>query len=208
MTEVFLYKLPDISDGEFLKLLGLVSPKRQEKILRLKVKDKQRQSLFAKLVLRAVLCARLRVENFELSFATTERGKPYLTSHPDFYFSMSHTDGLVAVALSDGQVGIDAEKLKPADLRLCERFFSKSEQDYITMNENEADQCFFEVWTQREAYAKYTGLGLSLSFGRPIAKELCKTFSVDEYTVSVCCEGDTIIVPSEETESIINRFIG
>ena len=208
MTEVFLYKLPDVSDGEFLKLLDLVSPKRQEKILRLKVKDKQRQSLFAKLLLRAVLCDRLSVENFELRFSIKENGKPYLASHPNRYFSISHTDGLVAVALSDGQVGIDAEKLKSADLKLCKRFFSKSEQDYIIMNKSGADQRFFEVWTQREAYAKHTGLGLSVSFNRPIDKELCKTFSIDEYIVTVCCEGEAILVPNEEIESIINLFIG
>ncbi len=206
MTEVFLYKIHDVSDGELSRLLNLVSPYRREKVLRLKVKDKQLQSLFAKLLLRAVLCDSLGVSNSELSFATTEKGKPYLENRPDCHFSISHTDGLVAVALSENSVGVDVESVKPIDPKLCERFFSQSEQDYVFMKETEVDQRFFEVWTKKEAFAKYTGLGLSEIFGQK--ETLYKTFTVENYAVAVCCDGDLTVIPNNETDSILGRFIG
>ena len=69
LTEFFLLGVPEISDDEFNSLLTLVSQNREAKVQRLKARDKQLQSLFAKLLLRAVLCDRLKVQNTELEFA-------------------------------------------------------------------------------------------------------------------------------------------
>ena len=77
LTEVFLLDVPKISDDQFNNLLMFVSPDRAARVQRLKSRDKQSQSLFAKLLLRAVLCDRLKVQNSELEFAVSEKGKPY-----------------------------------------------------------------------------------------------------------------------------------
>lgn len=161
MTEVFLYKIPKISDDGFYKLLNVASPKRKAKVLRLKNRDKQLQSLLAGVLLQAVLCDRLKVDGNSLSFQKNENGKPFLQNYSDIHFNISHTDGLVAVALSKTAVGIDAERIKPVDLALGKRFFTNAEQKYALECAQDRSKRFFEVWTKKEAFSKRLGVSVS-----------------------------------------------
>ena len=57
------------------------------------------------------------------------------------YVSISHTDGLLAMAFSDDKVGIDVERAdREVSPKVCKSI---------------------EEWTRIEAYAKWTGKGLS-----------------------------------------------
>ncbi len=209
MTEVYLYNIPDISKEQFNKYLALVSPERQAKIHRLKCRDKQGQALFAALLLRAVLCDRLKVKNDQLHFSATEKGKPYLTDRTDVHFSISHTDGLVAVAVSDREVGIDAETVKPADPKLCQRFFSTAEQDFVTPETEGWLERFYLVWTRKEAYLKYTGEGLSVPLASfsTVSDDRYKTVNFERYTISLYSEDGVMTVLSDKTEDVMNGFI-
>ena len=161
MTEVFLYKIPKISEDGFYKLLELVSLDRKTKVLRLKNRDKQLQSLLAGALLQAVLCDRLKVDGDSLKFEKNENGKPFLQNYSDIHFNISHTDGLVAVVLSKTDVGIDAERIKPVDLALAERYFTEAEQMYVFADAKLCEERFFEVWTKKEAFAKRLGVSVS-----------------------------------------------
>ncbi len=113
----------------------------------------------------------------------TEKGKPYFKYIPDLFFSISHTDGLTVIALSDCEVGIDVEKIKKADLRVVRRFL-KNEADYIT--EKDSDRRFFEVWTKKEAYLKCKGTGLSGGLNCVNVLELpFETMDYEDYIISV-----------------------
>lgn len=115
--------------------------------------------------------------------AKTEKGKPYFKNIPDLFFSVSHTDGLTVIALGDCEVGIDAEKLRKADLRITRRFL-KEEIDYIT--EKDSDRRFFEIWTKKEAYLKHKGTGLSGGFDSVnVLKLPIKTVVFEDYIISV-----------------------
>ena len=210
LTEFFLLGVPEISDDEFNSLLTLVSPNRAAKVQRLKARDKQLQSLFAKLLLRAVLCDRLKVQNTELEFAVLGKGKPYLKSNTDVHFSMSHTDSLVAVAVSSGEVGIDVEAVRSADPKLCERFFTKSEQEFVAAGTPDWLKRFYAVWTRKEAYLKYTGKGLStpLSSFSTVENDDRYHTTVDEIqAVTVYCSDKPQAVPNDRTRLILERFI-
>lgn len=210
LTEVYLLGIPETSDDQFNSLLTLVSPNRAAKVQRLKARDKQLQSLFAKLLLRAVLCDRLKVQNSELEFSLTEKGKPCLKSDTNVHFSISHTDSLVAVAVSSGEVGIDAEAVKPADPKLCKRFFTKSEQDFVAVGTPDWLKRFYTVWTRKEAYIKYTGKGLStpLSSFSTVENDGRYHTSVDEkYAVTVYCSDKPQAVPNDRTRLVLERFI-
>ncbi len=210
MTEVYLYEISDIGDRPIDKLLSLVSPERKTKIQRLKKASKQRQSLFADVMLRAVLCDRLRVDNSVLRFSATDKGKPYLVEYPKTYFNVSHTDGLVAVAVSDSEVGVDAEAIRDIDLRLCQRFFSRSEQDFVMAKEEGRLERFYRVWTRKEAYVKRSGDGLTMSLQSfstvgPDDGELT-TFTVGGYTVSVCGDSELTVISSAESQRLLEEF--
>lgn len=116
----------------------------------------------------------------------TLKGKPYFKYIPDLFFSISHTDGLTVIALSDCEVGIDVERLKKADLRVTRRFL-KEEIDYIT--ECDSDWRFFEVWTKKEAYLKCKGTGLSGGLKSVnVLKLPIQTFAYEDYLISICTE--------------------
>ena len=130
----------------------------------------------------------LNVSSGSIEIKKHEHGKPYIYGADNWHFNISHTDGMVGIAISDEPVGIDVERIRDADLRIAKRFFTVSENYYI---ENTAckDKRFFEIWTKKEAYLKYTGKGLSLSlkafdvFSLPCAVE---SFEKDGYMISVC----------------------
>ncbi len=118
----------------------------------------------------------------DLTISKTKNGKPYFKELPNFHFNISHTEGALAIAFSNSFVGVDAEKLKTPNLRVAERFFTKAENEYIKQNPH---RHFFEIWTKREAFIKKNGLSLKdLSSAKT---DGIRTFFVEEYAISVCC---------------------
>ena len=89
----------------------------------------------------------------ELEFTKLESGR---WSTPFCEFSLSHTDGVVAVAISQTPVGIDVELLKPSvSEKTAARIMSDGEYGkYQTLTSPEKERFFFEVWTKKEAIFK------------------------------------------------------
>ena len=81
-----------------------------------------------------------------------ENGKPYTSICP---ISISHSGENVLVGISENDIGVDIEVIKPFDKRLISRYFTKSEQEFI-----KTDDDFFKIWTVKEAFLKLTGEGL------------------------------------------------
>ena len=131
----------------------------------------------------------LGAENRQLRFACTEWRKPYLDGAPDFCFSIAHTDGAVAVAVSPTAVGTDIERLREAPRGVAERFFTPEEQAYCAG----ADDRFFEVWTRREAQAKRTGTPLAAAFaasrgGKAADNTETRIFRADDFILAVASD--------------------
>ena len=105
----------------------------------------------------------------------TERGKPHFAD-TEPYFSLSHSHGVIFVAVSDAPIGADVELIdeKKRSVRLAERFFS----------DNEKDEDFFTVWTRKEAYVKMTGEGI------------CSLRSLD----TTACDASFLTLPYTDSE--------
>lgn len=89
----------------------------------------------------------------------TERGKPYLKDSP-LHFSISHTKRRVFCAMSEKQIGIDAEELdRGIDPRLADKILSAGERQQY---ESAADRrmALLRFWVLKEAAAKCSGEGL------------------------------------------------
>lgn len=123
-------------------------------------------------LIRQICLFRPELEGTALAVKRTEKGKPFIIFAdggqpvPDVYVSVSHSGGLWACVVSDCVCGLDLQELRPvAAERLAERFFTEAEGRYI----KEAGLAgFYELWTRREALAKYTGLGFfGMSERRP-----------------------------------------
>lgn len=85
--------------------------------------------------------------------AFTDTGKPYFKDN-EIYFSLSHSHGLCAVAISDHPVGVDVEIIKSSyNLHLIER--SLCEEENLNY-----DGDFTRIWCRKEAVAKMIGKGI------------------------------------------------
>ena len=138
----------------------------------------------------AFLCKTAAKKYNNAEIVKAPNGKPYFKCIPNLFFSISHTDGLTVIALGDCEVGIDAEKVRKADLRITRRFL-KSEADYITAADSE--KRFFEVWTKKEAFLKYKGTGIAGGLKSVNVFECnpkIKTLYFEDYIISVCSEND------------------
>jgi len=134
-------------------------------------------------VLRDLLGKYLRRAPESIEFAYGPFGKPVIASaasRPEIRFNLSHSHGLVVVAIGrEREVGIDVELIRPdfASEAIAKRYFSAKEIDELSKLPPELrTEGFFLCWTRKEAYIKAKGDGLqipldsfdvSLSPGRP-----------------------------------------
>ena len=137
-----------LSDQEREAILPLLPPERRERLLRTSAVEKQREPLCAYLI----LCLALRQRHGWKSLpevALSRLGKPYFPGYPDVHFNISHTSGAVLVGLSDQELGVDIERIRPVGQRMMARMARVS-----------TAEAFFQSWVRREARAKRSGNGV------------------------------------------------
>ena len=120
------------------------------------------------------------IENTRLVF---DEGKPVLLDGGK-YFSISHSEDLIAIAFSDSNCGVDIEKVK---LREFTSIAERMGFEANTLGE------FYEEWTKYEAKYK---LGKEVEYGS------VATFDLDDYTLTAIsedpCEEFELFYQSEE----------
>ena len=89
----------------------------------------------------------------------TERGKPFFQDSP-WHFSISHSKSHVFCALSQKNIGIDAEELDRAiSTRLADKILSPVERQQYDRAEDKR-LALLRFWVLKEAAAKLSGEGL------------------------------------------------
>lgn len=119
--------------------------------------------------------------------------KPYV-NEKKLYFSLSHTEGLTVCAVSDCEIGIDAEKIRK--IKNKEKIFARFLKKEAEQNISDAD--FLFDWTRFESIVKYNG-GTILN-PKELTNDKVNIIAVqmDGYIISVCSEDNKI-----EREQII-----
>jgi len=147
------------------------------------LRPRDRDTFFAsRILLRHTLAAVTGHPPEELRFSTDAHGvKPWLVAPPDrtqWHFSLTHTDGLVACAVTTrGEVGLDAEALRRAARidALVPRVLSPAERaEFMRLEGAARRRRFFEAWCVKEAWLKAEGTGLRVA---PTTVEV--TFAAD-----------------------------
>lgn len=87
------------------------------------------------------------------------RGKPFFPDFPHIRFNLSHSGGLALCALSDGEVGVDIEEVKPRDPKLPARIFSEAEYRWYAAHGGDWG-AFCTLWTRKESWCKRSGEGI------------------------------------------------
>lgn len=131
-------------------------------------RDRHTQRVTCALV-RTCLSQYSQVPPWQWRFEANAHGRPFVS--PDLLaapldFNVSHTEGLVACAVSRRpEVGIDTEARSRLHnpVELAEAVFSPVEIEQLQRASARSQRrLFFELWTLKEAYIKARGLGLSL----------------------------------------------
>ncbi len=92
-------------------------------------------------------------------------GKPYIENIEGLHYNTSHSGDYVGIAISDRVVGFDLQKIDTDKdvMAIAQRVFNEEEVRELKQTSvyNQHD-CFYDLWTKKESYMKYTGLGFAL----------------------------------------------
>lgn len=173
--EAHVWLLPEAELASPAQLDGLTAILNDEERVRadryFRQVDRAR-SIAARALLRLTLSRYTGIAPNAWAFVSNRYGRPELARVPreaaHLRFNVSHTDGLIAVAVtSERDVGVDVEHIdRPLTHDIAGRFFSESEvRDLRSQPADQQPRVFFDYWTLKESYIKARGMGLALPLG-------------------------------------------
>ena len=148
-VDIFVARIADLPDEP------IADAKREEYIGRATDPDTRRERRAAWQLLLTGLKAR-GIDPEKTEITREECGR---WTSPNVCFSLSHTQGAVAVAISDSPVGIDIEEIKERDITaLSRRALTEREREELDIAPPEERLTrFYEIWCKKEAYFKTLG---------------------------------------------------
>lgn len=150
-----------ISEEEYSESLNLIKDidtERYTHICKIKSEVNRLRSLSAGLLVKE-MCDKLDIRDARI--LRDDHGKPYLDTHPDLFFNLSHSGEYVALAYGDDPVGIDIQEVRNVPDSFAGRILNKEEYDRYDLNDTKT---ICRIWTIKEAYSKLIGLGLGYDF--------------------------------------------
>ena len=151
---------------------ALLSSEETERMARLIFERDRRRFLLTRALVRTMLSRYASVAPADWVFIANVHGRPEIFDRPrgvpDLRFNISHTEGLIACAVTIGrEVGVDVEHIgRRLTYDVAGRFFAPKEvTDLKSLPADEQPKVFFDYWTLKEAYIKARGFGLALPLG-------------------------------------------
>lgn len=169
MCEVYWASTESLEDQKiFERCWEVLSVQERERGERFVFDRHRLEYVAAHSMLRNVISEKTKIPPEELNFITDRFGKPKLklSGTTNLHFNLTHTDGLVACAVSSNRVGIDIELYnREVNLDLSDDVLAPLETDQLSkLSNEEKNQRFLQLWTLKEAYSKAIGLGLRQPF--------------------------------------------
>ena len=146
----------------------LLSPEERERELRFHFERDRKQFVITRALVRSVLSRYAALAPSAWEFVASSHGRPLVVQEAAQHlcFNLSHTAGLVVMAVSAAQeMGVDSENIaiRPASLDVANSFFSPDEVAGLNaLPLAQRHQRFFEYWTLKEAWIKARSMGLSI----------------------------------------------
>ncbi len=203
--EILLLKTDLVSWNDVEGFLRNLDSARRKSVLKKSNDSDKVNSLLSKLLLLSEIEKRTAVPYKKISFVTGAHGKPYL-KNSDLFFSISHTEGAVAAAFSEGEeVGIDVErKSRRVSKGIYSRVLSEEEQKSVKNSED-----FLKMWVQKEAFLKRLGIGITRDLRTISPEKSPDTAAIDcgEFIVGASGKGaeETSVLEMPLSE-LLDRF--
>ncbi len=137
-----------------------------------RIEERRFEYLLSRALVRTALSHHGGIEPQRWRFSETAAGQPFVAGPEPAAaprFSLSHTRGLIACALSDRDVGLDVEDTSRSVgyLAIAERYFAPSElADLRALEGSKRRRRFFDYWTLKEALVKALGSGIATGLSR------------------------------------------
>lgn len=149
------HSLTTYTEAQLQRDLQRLPQWRREKALRYRHFSGQAQCTLSYILLMEALEKEYNITGLP-TFVENEHGKPSLQEYPDIHFNLSHCHSIVACAVSNAPVGIDAEDLGRYSECVARYCMNDDEMSQI----GTSDIIFTRLWTQKEAVFKLQGTGI------------------------------------------------
>ena len=177
MIKIYYKKVDKRACDNALLSNVILSEQRKEKALACRNITDRYLSVAATLLVQEALNEWTGCEQEPFCFAYDTNGKPCFSEdyvkgikwgtgsitdvREYIYVNLSHSGEYVACAIGDEAVGIDIQKLRGYKEALAKRYFHKEELAcLLNAPTDDKESIFYRIWTRKEAYIKYTGLGM------------------------------------------------
>ena len=190
----YKYDIRDLTDTEYNKWYSLMSNDKQCRVDRFHFVDDKKRTVAGEMLARKAIAEWCGIAPESISFGIKEHGKPY-AKDLTVEFNISHSGDMVVCAVDNNPIGIDIEQIRPIDLTVAKRICTDeellylfghmpTEQDFTYTTDTEILTRFFELWTAKEAYGKYSGEGLfSKVYGEDVT---VNHINLKTYILSIC----------------------
>ena len=164
---LYTASLSDFSEEDYNKYHSLQSVERKSAIAAKSIENDRRRSVLGEALARKGISEICGIDERDILFSRYENQKPYCTN-AQVFFSISHSKDRVICAVSRYEVGADTEQIRFTEPRVMRACCADTDFEYILggrdiPNEFTPDQLkrFFMLWTAKEAYCKYVGIGVT-----------------------------------------------
>lgn len=166
---IYYKRLGNFTAEEYDKYFSMMDESRKAAVSRMRIENDRRRSVLGEALARLGISRLLNCNEEEITFTRTEKGKP-LCVNGDAFFNVSHCGDIVICAVDGQNVGIDIEKIRDVEMRITRIACTDSDREYIfgekeiNLDEIEPNdeilKRLFTVWTAKEAYFKFVGIGI------------------------------------------------
>ena len=192
----YKYNINDFTPRAYKKWYELLSEQKKLRIDSMKFDDDKKRSVAGEMLAKTTIGKYLNIPAEHIEIVQSNNGKPYAVNF-NIEFNISHCEEIVVCAINNTPVGIDIERIRPISPKVAKKFFTIAEQEYILGKTPCAEDYdtefndvqlkrFFEIWTGKEAYLKYTGDGLVEDLANlQHDKSRITTILKDDYVISI-----------------------
>ena len=218
MTDLYLCDISDFDFSQSGKLLPYLPLEKRFEVEQMADTNTRRCRMISYFILYSLLKERQIIPN---GFCFNSAGKPYLKGFKNLFFNISYADTLIAIAVSDKEVGVDIEKKGKIGVGVARHFFSEKEIVGINACGNPSDMAN-RIWTMKESFVKMLGNGLNIpldAFSIVIDEShkcqhciwkgeeyFFKEYAVDDYDLTMCSQ-DMEDFPSVVTPINIHSLV-
>ena len=173
---------------------SLYPKSRYREILECKNENARREKYLVWKLLEQAIKIATNLDFANLEFTKTTNGKWIC---PDLHFSLSHTDGVVCVAVSDLPIGVDVEVVKDIRPVLADKILTEREKAIMeSMPTEKMGRFLLDAWVKKESIFKMRGGEALLPNRIESASVKVKMHSVTvsgrEYVIAIATEKDNI----------------